>query len=79
MQRTASAKMAECAIEDVKAMAEYEGKTVSMLIKDALRGYAVNSCALILAGLDAGVLSKVETQALDKLRVYRDLASRFGG
>jgi hypothetical protein len=69
--------MPEGTKESVEALAKYEGKTVSQLIKDALKTYALRQCEIYLIGLDSGALNKVEGVAVNKLRYYRDVASRF--
>jgi hypothetical protein len=73
----AGARVHANTLESVKALAGYEHKTVSQLIKDALNQYAMRQCEILLVGLDSGVLNKVEGIALDKMRVYRDLATSF--
>ena len=77
MQEVASAKVARGVKASIENLAEYEHKTISQLIKDSLREYAMRQCELYLIGLDSGALKHVEAISLDKLRVYRDLAQSF--
>jgi predicted DNA-binding protein len=79
MQVTTAAKMPAKTKKVVQKLAEYEGKTVSQLIKDALKTYALRHCEALMAGLDSGVLNQVRGPALHELSAYRTLASLFGG
>ena len=78
MQTTLGTRVNDSLVDGIRELAEHEGKTVSQLIKDSLKSYAIRNCEVLLAGLDMGALSKVENHALSELRVYRDVASRFG-
>ena len=77
MQEVASAKVARGVKASIENLAEYEHKTISQLIKDALNMYAMRHCEILLWGLDNGVLRYVEESALGEMRYYRDLANSF--
>jgi hypothetical protein len=78
VQTTLGTKVNDSLVDGIRGLAQHEGKTVSMLIKDSLRAYAIRHSEALLVGLESGALKQVENHALSELRVYRDVASRFG-